>query len=390
MPPVLRLVPFLALALAVAACDSEGSSLYDPDASPNPAPTVASVAPDGVVLAGVDVITIEGSGFSDDPALNTVVFDDGQGNTAAGEILSASTTRLEVRTPNLPNPALRLRVAVVGAQDYSNAVAVPLTPALEAYGELSRTEVPFGIAAEADGTLYLSLEDEGASVGVVRIGPDGARSDYFDSTFRWPALALAGDQLVGARRIRAVFGLPEGGSQQVLAAFQPSSLSLRAITAAPDGTVYTGGNEPVIYVIGPDGATAEVAFPAPVRALTYAAGTLYAITDPPEGETSRLLAVSADGLSLGEPTELADLLAVGNALAVAADGTVLVGLDRVTDPVVTVAPGGGADVLYPGVIAGPLTSLAYGAGSQLYAVRAAAGDEPASLLRIETRLDGAR
>ncbi|WP_420456909.1 IPT/TIG domain-containing protein [Rubrivirga sp.] len=390
---MLRLARFgtaLALIVLVAACDSgEGSSLYDPDVDRNPAPVIASVSPQGIVLAGVDVVTIEGQNFSATPTDNAVVFDDAQGNSAPGTILSASATRLEVRVPNLPSAALRLRVAVLGSQDYSNAVSFPLTAAVVPFGELSQTEVPSGIAADADGTLYLSLAREEVAVGVIQIAADGTRSDYFDSTFPWSDLAFAGDQLVGVRRVRAVFGLPEGGSQQVLSAFQPSSLSLVAIAGSPDGSTYAGGNAQTLFRVAPDGPTSETALPTTVRALAAAGGQLYVVSGGTGPGRIYSLPIASDG-SLGAPTAIADLPAVGNAVAVATDGTLFVGLDRVVDPVVTVSPAGDVSPLYPGVLRGPASALAYGAGSQLYMVRGASADQRADVLLIETRREGAR
>lgn len=386
-----RLSALLALALLFAACDSgDGSSLYDPDAPRNPAPVIASITPSGIVLAGVDVVTIQGQNFSATPSDNIVVFDDAAGNSATGTILSATTTQLEVRVPNLPNEALRVRIAVVGAPDYSNAVAFPLTPALVRFGDLGRTEAPFGIAADADGTLYLSLENEGRSVGVIAISPDGERSPYFSSTFPWTDLARVGDRLIGVRRVRAVFELPEGGSQRVVSAFQPASLSLVAVAGGADGSIYSGGNAEKIFRIAPDGSASETPFPATVRALAFAGSTLYAVSGSAAGTPSRVysISVAADG-ALGTPTAVGDLPADGTAIEVASDGTLLVGLDRVVDPLVLLSAGGAASPLYPGVITGPITSLAYGAGSQLYMVRGVSADNDPDVFRIETRLDGA-
>ena len=375
------------LLVSLSACDfGEGESLYDPDAQTGPAPVVSSVTPSGVVLAGVDVVTIEGANFSATPTSNTVVFDDGRGNTASGIVLEASPTRLRVRVPNLPNAALRIRVAVIGAQDFSNPVAFPLAPAIVPFGEIDRTEVPFGIAADDDGTLYVSLNREGSSVGVTAVASDGTRTQYFDSPFPWPALARVDGRLVGVRRLRAVFELPEGGSQTVLAAFQPSTVSLFAIAGGPDGSVFAGGNSSAIYRVVPDGSSSETPFPSSVRALASDATALYVVS----GETPAQVYVvpfNADG-SLGAPTALATLPAVGDAIEVAADGTLYVGLDRVADPIVTVS-GGAVEVLYPGVLAGPVRGLAYGAGTQLYMVTGATTAERANVFRIETRRDGA-
>ena len=117
-----RLVTALVLLATLSACDFEGSSLYDPDAERNSAPVVTDVsAPFSVVLAGIDVVTVNGQNFSATPEDNIVVFDDGQGNSASGTVLSASPTQLEVRVPNLINPALRMRVAVIGSRQHRNA-----------------------------------------------------------------------------------------------------------------------------------------------------------------------------------------------------------------------------------------------------------------------------
>lgn len=391
-PPVLRLLPLAALVLVFAACDSgEGSSLYDPDAQTGPTPVISAVSPEGVVLAGVDAITIQGQNFAEDPADNVVVFDDASGNAAPGEVLSASPTQLEVLTPNLPNPALRVRVAVIGSQDYSNAVDLPLTPAFESFGDIGTTEVPYGIAADPDGTLYVSLEREGTSVGIIEIAPDGTRSPFFASTFPWAALARSSDALYGVRRVRAVFSLPEGGSQTVLSAFQPASLLLSTIAASADGAIYVGGNAPSLYWVDADGTAAQADFPTNIRALAVAGGTLYAVGAGAAGSGDQVYAVALAGDGTpGAPEILATLPAVGTALAVAADGTLFAALDRVADPIVTVAPGGQVEVLYPDVLAGPITSLAYGAGTQLYATREAADGEAADILRVETRREGAR
>lgn len=396
LSPVFRLGASVALVFtaagALSACDSgDATSLYDPDAAVNQAPVISGVSPSGVVLAGIDVVTIEGQNFSATPSDNLVFFDDGQGNSAQGTVQEASTTRLVVKTPNLPNAALRVRVSVVGARDFSNAMPRPLTASVVSFGGIGQTEVPYGTATDAEGTLYVSLENEGTSVGVVEIAPDGTRSPYFASTFPWAALAWGNGRLVGVRRVRAVFELPEAGSQTLLSAFQPASLLLSAIATTPTGTIYAGGSAPKIVSVGADGTPSEVPFPTTIRALAVGGTTLYAVGAGAAGSPDQVyaLAIAPDG-SLGTPTALAALPAPGTALEVAADGTLFVGLDRVVDPVVTVTPGGAVDVLYPGILSGPALSMAYGAGSQLYMVRAGGGPQRPDILRIETRREGAR
>lgn len=392
---LLRIAALLTVAALLGACDSgEGSSLYDPDDTGNTAPVVTSVSPTGLVLAGVDEVTIEGQNFSADPAENVVFFDDGQGNAGRGEVLDASATRLVVKTPNLPNPALQIRVAVVGARDFSNGVAYPLTPAFVPFGALGPTEEPFGLATGADGTLYVSMSDDGAASGVKRFAPDGSRSDYFETTFLWADLTVADGELVGVRRIRAIFTLPEGGRQTVLAAFQPSSVTLTATASRADGVVYTAGNSGLIYRINPDGAVAEVAFAPTVTGLTVAGDVLFAVGQ--QDGTNRLwrFPLAADG-AVGAPEAVADLPARPRAVAVASDGTVYVGTEAVGDPVYTVSPAGAVAPLYPDILTGPAISLAFGAGTQLYMSQGSRVGSDGSLIRgdlieIEARVTGAR
>ena len=408
-----RLVPLAALVLVLAACDSgEGSSLYDPDAETGPAPVISSVTPDGVVLAGIDVITIQGQNFSDDPALNTVVFDDATGNAANGEILSASTSRLEVRTPNLPNPALRVRVAVVGAQDYSNAVSLPLSPAFARVESLdpNREESPRALGNGIDGSLYVTLYVEGAAAGILRFGPDGARSTYSTEGTLWTGLApVAGGSLFGVRQNRGVYLIPEGGTSDVTVRDIPSGNTLRDVVAIGDGMFWTGGTNTnvaarALYRFTADGTvTATVPFEEPVTSLAAAAGALYVAsvtTDAGSVVDSKVwrFPLTADGLGDGEV--LLDLVSefgtgVGaNAIALAADGTVFVATNA-ADPLLTISPDGEATTLYPGILPSPLVDLAWGMGSELYVLQGLTAAEVESptgglldLFRVQVRTPG--
>ena len=101
---------------------------------------------------------------------------------------------------------------------------------------------------------------------------------------------------------------------------------------------------------------------------------------------------------LGEGSVLYDVTAdrgsgIGaTSLAVAEDGTVFVATNA-DDPIVEVSPAAAATVLYPGVIPGPILSLAWAPGSVLYAVRGLTAVEAeeggvATLLTIEARRSG--
>lgn len=388
-----------ALLAPLAGCDTTADdSLYDPDqGAPRPDPVIAAVspmAPPSVVLAGIDQVTITGEHFSPVPSENLVYFDD-----VRAEVLAASETELVVRTPNLPADGLQLRLSVLGAENFSNAVTYRLDPAISTFGDIGQVEQVFGITPGEAGGLYASLLSGSSSIGVKRFSPEGERSDYFESSFVWPSLALGADgALYGVRRVRAVFRLPEGGAQETFAVL-PNGIALAAITAAPDGSLWTGGTATAtdvagLYRIAPDGTAERFAFEPSVRDLVVFDGALYVATPDqvwrfPIGAGGALGtgAVHYDGTTDLGSAEI-------NAIALAADGTLFVGTTAVTDPVLEVTPSGAASVLYPGIITQPIVSLAWGPGSQLYAAQgavAASGSNPARQARItaiETRREG--
>ena len=406
--PAMR-VPLLLAALAVfAACDAgDPGSLFDPGATGSPAPVISAVSPGGVVLAGIDEVTITGQNFSAVPTENTVLFEDGTGVVAQGTVLSASPTELRVRVPNTPGETIRVRVAVRGSQEFSNAVAAPLVAAVVPFGDLDAgiQEDPRGITSGPDGSLYVTLYRLGRPIGIKRFTADGVRSDYSSQDALWSGLTLSADGvLVGARQIRALFLLPEGDGRSTFAVV-PQGASLSALTTTPAGDVWAGGThtsaaDPALYRVGPDGTTTAFPFAPPIRGLASTAEALYAATSTTSGGQVTESAVyrfpfAADG-SIGDGEVIYDVtgaLGAGigaTSVAVAQDGTVFVGTNA-DDPVIEVLADGMAAPLFPGVLPSPITALAWGPGSTLYAVQGTADlqtDPVGDLFAIETRRPG--
>jgi len=403
----LRSLFTLFLLVTLAACDSgPGSSLYDPGAADGDAPVIASVSPNGIVLAGVDEITIEGQHFSSTASDNLVFFDDGAGNVAKGTVLSATETQLRVKVPNLANTALRLRVAVSGAANFSNEVPFPLTPAFVQFGALDSgvLEEVFAMTPDGAGGVLASLLSNGSSAGIVRFAADGSRSPYFASPNTWSGLTRGLDgMLYGVRRLRAAFRLPEGGRQQTLVGLG-TSVSLSKIVTGPTGDLYAAGSSTdpataAIYRITTTGESTPTPFPNPVTALVVHDRDLYVGTTTSSESQVLRFPISEAG-DLGTPELVYDLTAdVGanfsvTALAIAADGTMYVGSDA-PNPIIEVMPDGTSAPLYPGVLHPPVASFAWGEGSSLYVANASipplvAGGPttPAALYRLETRRQG--
>ena len=368
-------------AVIMAGCDTgPAPSLYDPDAESAPDPVITSVDPEGAALAGVDIVTIVGSNFSGTAGDNLVYFGD-----TRGDLLQASTTSLSVRPPNTPQPELELRVAVIGAENFSNAVQYRLEAAAEDFGKIAAFEEPFAITSDDEGNLFVSLFSDNRSVGVIRMAPDGARSTYVETTFKWDAMEFGPDgALYAARGVRAIFRFTEGSSQETWAVIQDSAVRIRALAFDAHGNLWAGGPNSGIFRIAPDKSIRQFGFEPDVTDLVVAGGVLYAAAS--EDGTSQVvrLPILASG-DLGTAEALFSVSdARVHALAVAATGEVLVGTDAV-DPVYVVQTDGSADVLYPGILTPAAVSFAWGAGTALYMTRGKTDSTTPNLVRVNVR-----
>jgi hypothetical protein len=380
------------LLLVLGGCDTgPGDSLFDPDHTFAPDPVIASVQPDGAALAGVDVLTITGQNFSTEPARTQVYFDD-----VRGEVLEVSPTQIRVRAPNLARPAIRLRVMVLGAEHFSNAITYRLDPAAERFASLLPGEEPFGITTDAQGDLLVSMFADGLSAGILRITPTGDRSQYISTPFSWTDLAIGPDgSAYGVRNLRAVFRLPEGGTQQTFQAL-PAGAALIALEFDSDGALWTASSTGVVYRIA-DGEAQEFAISGTIRDIALFQNHLYvAVT---QNGASRVVRAPITGPGqLGAVEEYAAITATFNTearrLAFAADGSLLVGTQS-APALILISPGGSAEIFHTGIVTPPVRSMAWGSGTHLFAVArvtgitASRGRDLPDLIRIETRKEGA-
>ncbi len=398
------------LLMLAAGCDTgPGATLYDPDLAAAPGPEVSSVAPDAsqIVLAGIDEVTITGTNFSPNAEENLVYFDE-----VRADVLEASPTQLRVKAPNTPSPELQIRVAVLGAENFSNSVPYRLVSAIVPFGDLGRTDEPTGIGTDASGNAYVSLFAEGSPVGIDRFTPEGERSDYFTTTFPWSDLAIGPDgALYGVRGVQAVFRLPEGMAQQTYQVVTGSA-RLSSLDFGPTGALWSGSREGDVFRVAPGGGSFDqFVLPGNIRDLVVFGGFLYvAVTVESVSRVVRL-PIDGDG-DLGEAETYINVTesfeAEARALAFAQDGTLFIGTDgggfsvvEERNPIVVVTPSGATEVLYPGVL-GPeesttsvqIRSFAWDADTGLYAIRRfeIRGQQTQiffDLVRIETRRSGA-
>lgn len=392
----------LALCCTLAACDFDADDgLYNPNPTLGPDPVAAAITPPEFALSGVDVLTITGENFSTDPAANQVFFDE-----VRAQVLSATPTALTVRAPllaeaDLPRTDIKVRISVIGAENFSNTLVYRLDPAAANVGDIQGFEQPFALTTDAEDNLYVTLFINSLPRGIFRISPDGTRTPYVDAAFKWEALGFdAEGQLYGVRNVRAVFRYPAGGGAQETWAVLPSQANrLVTLDFDADGNLWTGGAE-FVHRIQPDGTATTTTLGGTVRAVNVFDGQVYVGGGREGVKAVWRYTPNADGTLSGESRVFAlpqsHSTFTIRALAFAADGTLFVGTDAAAplDAVFEVAPDGTGAILYPGVIQQPVVSFAWSNGTALYmahdAYQEAGVTRNPNLLRIETRRQGER
>jgi len=376
---VVRFVALWGVIALVAGCDTDpASSLYDPDVETKPDPVITTVDPPSVAIAGVDVVTLTGENFSEAIEENLVYFGD-----VRGILLEASPTVLQVLSPNRPQPELLLRVAILGAENFSNAINYTLEPAWQPYGDIADFEEPLTITSDMAGNVYASLLSDGRSLGVVRIEPLGVRTIFAASTFLWSSIVFdSNGALYTARGVRALFRFTEGSGQEVFVVIQDNTVKLDVVCFDEDGNLWSGGQSQHVYRITTEKAVHQYPFDAEVQDIVYFSGHLYTLVYQDGHSRIVRFAISDSGdLVSGEIFyDFGETSYEIFSLAINTQGVLFVGTSA-EDPVRFVRPDQSSDVLYPGVLPSPAISFAWSAG-ELYMVQGKMEGTSPDIIRI--------
>ncbi len=379
-------------------CDQDyPDTLFDPDYTGNPAPVVNTVDPADSSLAGVGIITISGSNFSPVNHENMVYI-----GSKSSEILESSETRLVVRAPNEIGDSLLLRVAVTDAISFSNKLYYSLLPAIERYGDLSEAHEPWGVATDADGTVYVSVSQGGNSLGIQKILPDGSLEEYVPPRIpRYDAMKFGPDgHLYLVRNIRLIARVPPGGGTEENWLPFPAGARLIDMDFDEYGYLWAVGNNEVIYRVQMDDKSIEeFDFVADIKSVRYFDGYLYvsAVTQTGNGAQSNVWRFTVDNTgNLGNPEiyfAFSEKYGNNNAIALAItfskDGHLYIGTDGPAG-IIVVHPGGNEwEPLYPGLILPKGIAFAWGDGPNLYYSRGQAGNISQALIRVNMQREGA-
>jgi hypothetical protein len=369
-----RILPVLAIGMAVVACETpESASLFDENYDKGATPVITTVSPENEYFAGFEQVTITGSNFTANPADLFVYF-----NNVKAEVVSASPTQIVVRTPNLVADSIGIKVGVMGVEAFSNSVQYKLQALFSTAVSFPDNENPWAVAYDAAGNYYVSYEASGSPAGVKQVAPDGetvlntafgtAQSWFFRSAKVGPD---GGVYLIRGGAVPFVYRVdPTGGTP---ATWGRGIGRTEDVTFDDAGNAWTGGtnegnnSNARLNRISPSGSVERFPFDATVYALDYFDGHIYVAGTRANSSFVWKVALDASN-EPGNEQIVADLTAAGGegrptAIAVAADGTVFVGMNE-TKPLYQVSPSGDVSEMYPGIVPGSILKMEYVDGTQ--------------------------
>lgn len=333
-------VPVLALGTLVAACDTgsdRGQTIYTPDQTVSARkadPTLTALAPradqvliSGKAVAGVTLMVLTGTGFVQD---STYVYF----NSTRVPIVSLTPTQLVVQAPNLPLNNVAVKVARLGAVNYSQIQNVSLVSAVKRFGAFLPTLGAAGVAPVDTSLAYASLTENAISLGIRQVQRTG-HTAALTTTFVWPELAHFSGYVYGVRGVRALFRFKTpSGSQETYTTVSPDgNVQINALDLESDGTIWSGGGytggtaaNRLLYLTSPTKVTTNFPFGGTITAVeatptaVYVAGSLDGKTGvwryPRTGSTLGTMALHAE-----LPTTV-----VVNTMAATAAGELLLGV----------------------------------------------------------------
>jgi hypothetical protein len=400
-------------------CENEITpSLYQQQ-DPGATPVIASIDPPNSALAGVSVVTINGSDFSSDPSMMIVYF-----NSEFGQIIQASPNQLLVKVPNLVSDSVAIRITKIGTERFSPMVQYQLTPAFAVIKKdldvdlFTENITPYGLTSDAQGNLYTSVSEFNANIGIKKISPSGiivpvgsledfappggAGGSFFYHLNMWQ-----NNTIIAARRVAAIFQVKEGEVASVFASQLMQGTSMYDIDFDPNLNVWAGGRGsaqggPSLFRITPASEVKSFSYFNLIKSVRVFNNHLYVLTTV-NGEDliKRFPIISGDSLGTAEDVlnisqsvlpESGTTNILGTDFDIAEDGDIIVGTTRNTDPIIVIHQDGSFESLYPGVVPQNTRVYAFSWGPDQYLYftreeRDVNGDGTIDMLQLIARLD---
>jgi len=361
----------LSILLTFAACNEDVTPSLWEEKPKGDTPVITSVTPANKALAGVTTITIKGQNFLADASKNFVYF-----GSAQATIISASSTELVVKAPDIKGD-LKIKIAVFGAELFSNEIDYSLEAAVESVYGFKEFELPYAIALDANNNIYFSLVSDNIGKGIMKLTPDGTLTNFAPKggeTFYNAIKVGPNNKVYGVRNARAVFEIAENTAPVAWSATE-SSLKFVDLDFDSQKNIWTAGSGGKIYRFTSSTDKKGFDFAKDITALrVFNDGTdeyLYvATTSSTEKAIYRMKIVSKDELGAAEKyfdfSANFDILTKSiSAITFSQDGDLFLGLNS-SETIVIVRPDKSFSVLYTGLIKEPVLSFSWGNDNNLY------------------------
>ena len=406
--PVVLSGMLCAAAVLLGSCSEEDIPVvYDSGNTGGPAATITGVSP-ASALGLITQVTLTGQNFGAVDTQNFVYF-----GTTPGTIISGTTTSLVVVPPDLDMDQYTIKVVVPGVFQPATYGPYVVEPAGIEYGNFQDLDDVFSIAMDGSENLYAqqaAVNTTTDTAKVYKVDPNQVKTVYgylLDASLKgWPK---ASDMRIGpggylylqqTNNVNMYRIAPGGGITQPYV-----TLPGRASTIEFDssGNIFAGGSLSLagIFAVHPDRSMKAVGSYTGmnIKALRVFGGYLYVAVATPAASAGVWKSQILDNAgTLGANVRVLTWSAAGGtypssgvtSMTIAADGTIYVGTDNNSNPILAVPPVGTPASLYPGVLSPPATQLVWGNGQYLYCNReSTSGSVPRRIIRIAMGKNGA-
>lgn len=388
---ILTVISLLAVSFFYSCSEETAPSLYDPGKYQfKPDPVINNIDPPGSALAGVTVLTITGSNFSDVPGETSVYF-----NGVKGQIQNITPTQIQVKPPVVIADTVFVKVKVAGAINFSNSLVYKLTAAVvEVYKfDPNNGETPWAIAFDNNKNLIVSVEGKGIWKFEGEVNPNKTYIPKGAET-KWNTLRqFSNGDIYASKSLRGIWKLTQGITPPNAPwVATPSGTVLIDFDFDQNTNLWAVGSNNFIFRIKQDQTISQFPFQAQLRAVRVFNGALYVAGLKSGIEGVWRIPIDSNGdlgteeLYFNLSSNIAGVKI--NSMTFSADGDLFLGTDRNPDPVIIVKPNGTYQTLYDGVIpAKNIVSMYWPDGNFLYVTREAEIDATSGqIIRTQTVL----
>lgn len=382
----------LLAAVLITSCGKDAAPvLYDEYAnSGTPTPVVNSISPSDSAWGGYDTLTISGSNFSPVAENNLVWFDNIETHAFA-----STPTQIKVIAPHYPKDSVKIRVDVTTAHEYTQ-ITKPyrIKPVQVTAWNLTMGEVPYVIALDKDQNIYSFIKASGIGAGIQKENVNKTVTQYLPqvSGYDWKAFKMGpGGVLYATRSVTAIWQIPE--TQKVPSPWVTKTQGITANILDLDfdaqGNMWAGGVSNSLFRVTQAKAVTKFAITADsVRSIRIFNNYVYVAGK--KDSVEKVWRYQISGEQLGQEETYFDFTskypkASIRAITFAVDGTMYVGSNSLTSPIIMVSPSGAVSDLLPGVIKGYVTYFAAN-GTYLYYSReiTSSKDSDQKIFRVNT------